>query len=331
MDKSRVLLSICIPTCNGVDYLIENLKVLKPQLINSEYSVELVISDNGTPDNKFSQLKSFLGEYGFPVRLFHHENNIGGRANFAYVVSQASGEYIFLLGDDDIMSPNFIEIICPLLSTSEYALIHFNFIYANEQLQDATLKTCGYEGTSVKYTPSDFLKRNEYDTTFMSSIVFLKKCWNQGLNHVRDEYYGYEWYAAVTWGILLEEKPCLFYFFPLCLQRNPPKPWAKDVPVFKYIGQGLLFKDLSRFSPGLFENKLALFRKIYYEQFYIDILKDPSYYEKYEKLYEQVLPAKDYRILKFCLHYKIAKLIGWYYWLKLKFKAVFIGINKLFR
>lgn len=329
MDNSTILLSICIPTCNGVDYLIENLEVLKPQLRNSNYCVELVISDNGTPDNKYNELRGYLSEFGFPVKLFHHDINIGGRANFAYVVSQACGEYIYLLGDDDIISPNFLDIICPILLTSKYSLVHFNFLWATEKLQVSSVLTKQYEGTSVSCSSASLLSNYNYDTTFMSSIVFLKKCWDEGLKHVRDEYYGYEWYAAIAWGIALTEKPCIFYYFPLCIQRNPPKPWAKDMPIFKYIGQGLLCKDLDNLVPGIFETKLALLKKNYYENFFIDILKDPSYYVKYESLFKQVLPSSDFRKLSFCLHCRLAKILGIYYWFKIKTNLILAGIKKL--
>lgn len=302
MKENNCLLSICIPTYNRADYLIENLDVLIPQLIKADYSIELLISDNGSTKENINKIEKYVAEQNFPIQLFHHDENIGGRANFAFVVSKAIGRYIYLLGDDDILAPNFIEKLGVLLQSQRYSLLYFNFFVADKNLQGAYLFSRIYKSNFEEFSPYEFLKRTDFDPTFMSSIVFLKECWDNGLSHVRDEYYGYEWFAAICWGLISQDKPCLFYFFPMCIQRNPPRIWAKDVPMFKYLGQGLLFKDLDIIKPGLYKSKINFLKKSYYDKFLVHISTDPQYYRKYQPLFRQVLTNKEYRTLGMCLY-----------------------------
>ena len=329
MKNSTVLLSICIPTYDRVDYLVENLNVLIPQIEDAKYSVEVIISDNGTPEERFEELKKYVEKQKIEIKLFHHNENIGGRANFAYAVSKANGTYIFLLGDDDILSPNLLEILYPLIESQQYSLIHFNYLCADANLQHSGLRTDKYEGVSQSMMPGEFLKNTNYDPTFMSSIVFLKECWDSGLTKVRDIYYGYEWYGAICWGLMLKSMPCLFYFFPLCLQRNPRRIWAKDTPIFKYIGQCALFKDLDALEPGLYMSKFVFLKTIYYEKFFVDLTSDPSYYQKYERDFEYALPNVFYNKVSRCLHSPFYKFFHVFYILKMKAKLIEYGIRKL--
>lgn len=320
-EISDILLSICIPTYNRAEYLVENLEVLIPQIEDSKYGVELIISDNGSTLENFNKIKEYVNEKKININLYHHEKNIGGRANFAYAVSMAKGMYVYLLGDDDILSPNLLEIICPTLNTHKYALIHFNYFVANERLQNPSLQSKYFDLCIKEMTPHEFLCNNDYDPSFMSSIIFLKECWDTGLEKVRDEYYGYEWMAAICWGVLLQEKKCMYYYFPLCLQRNPPRIWAKDTPIFKYIGIGQLFKDLDQISPGLLIPKIEYIDKIYYHKFFVDITKDPEYYRPYEKLFAEVL--KDKRKLHFCFIFPFSRLLHKYFFIKMKIISLY--------
>ena len=330
MKNSTVLLSICIPTYDRVNYLIENLDVLIPQIESAKYGVELIISDNGTPEKQYDELKNYVENQRIAIKLYHHHENIGGRANFVYAVSKANGTYVFLLGDDDILSPNLLEILFPFIGSQQYSLIHFNFLRADATLQHGGLNTSKYDGVVQKSSPGDFLRNTDYDPTFMSSIVFLKECWDTGITRVRDIYYGYEWYGAICWGLLLKKLPCLFYYFPLCIQRNPPRIWSKDTPIFKYIGQCALFKDLDTLEPGLYESKYNFLKTKYYEKFFIDLTLDQSYYQGFEDGFKYALPSAFYKKVHSCLHSPLYIFIPIFYTLEIKAKLIIYGFRKLF-
>ena len=128
---------------------------------------------------------------------------------------------------------------------------------------------------------------------------------------------------------MLKQMPCLFYFFPLCIQRNPPRIWEKDTPIFKYIGQCALFKDLDILESGLYQSKYNFLKKTYNEKFFIDLTSDPLYYQKYESGFMYALPNMFYKRIHFCIHSPFYKYIRMFYILKVKAKLINYGIRKL--
>ena len=96
-----MILSVCIPTYNRARYLKELLDALIPQLDRCQPdSVELIISDNCSTDGTFNLCKSIARSY---VRFWRNEINIGGDRNFLKCIQEAEGEYVWLVGDDDIV------------------------------------------------------------------------------------------------------------------------------------------------------------------------------------------------------------------------------------
>lgn len=94
-------LSICIPTWNRVDFLKENVEQILNELQKiPNFAIEVVISDNASTDETQKYCENLVSENSF-VTYKRNANNIGANANFQQVIELASGEYTWLLGDDD--------------------------------------------------------------------------------------------------------------------------------------------------------------------------------------------------------------------------------------
>jgi abequosyltransferase len=122
--REKPLLTIAIPTYNRARYLRELLEVLLDQL-REESRVELIISDNATPDETPAVVEEFV-DRGLNVRYLRNEVNIGPDANFLQCFHMATGKYVWIFGDDDIIVPDGISKVLALLTDSEYALIYMS-------------------------------------------------------------------------------------------------------------------------------------------------------------------------------------------------------------
>jgi glycosyltransferase involved in cell wall biosynthesis len=101
-----VLLTIYIPTFNRLD-IGPCLESIVPQLVDG---VELIVSDNDP--NGFAE--SFARK--FPqVQYSKRLKNIDGDPNVFRGVTQGSGKYVWVFGDDDTMLPKTIEMLLPML------------------------------------------------------------------------------------------------------------------------------------------------------------------------------------------------------------------------
>ena len=80
MGAEPFLLTIAIPTYNRSRYLARLLESLLPQL-KGESRVELIISDNASPDETQATVEEYRLR-GLDFRFIRNETNIGAEANF---------------------------------------------------------------------------------------------------------------------------------------------------------------------------------------------------------------------------------------------------------
>ena len=106
MKRQCPVLSICIPTYNRLPYLRELFGFLLPQIDLVENGmVELVVSDNVSTDGTADYLRSIHRDY---LRRWTNETNIGGDRNFLKCIQEARGDYVWLVGDDDLVAPDAV-------------------------------------------------------------------------------------------------------------------------------------------------------------------------------------------------------------------------------
>lgn len=118
-----IKLSLCIPTYNRLKYLGELVPMLLPQIAvanHAEVHVELLISDNASTDGTDAYLKA-LSCPG--LCLYRNNTNIGGDHNIFACIARASGEYVWLVGDDEIVEPDGVARVLVLLSENRFSLM----------------------------------------------------------------------------------------------------------------------------------------------------------------------------------------------------------------
>lgn len=116
-----ILLTIAIPTYNRCCYLKELLAEITYQMDSiSTRNIEILVIDNASTDDT---PKILAGLDKYYLRCIRNNMNIGGDKNFLECIKNGVGEYIWLFGDDEIMSPNAIAKTLTLLSTSPGLLV----------------------------------------------------------------------------------------------------------------------------------------------------------------------------------------------------------------
>lgn len=181
------LLSICIPTYNRKDCLIQCLESILHQPIFSD--VEIVISDNASTDGTDLQVKKYILQY--PNIIYsRNEENIGFDRNMLKVISLASGKYCLFIWDDDAFFDDSLQNIINILieGRAKYYITN-NWGYNQTLLSPAVL----YPSLPIKenqFYPSliDFILSLQPDRIKtvgffwgMSGQIFLKKRWDNFL------------------------------------------------------------------------------------------------------------------------------------------------------
>lgn len=167
-SSERPLLTIAIPTYNRSRCLAQLLEILAPQLAG-ESRVELVISDNASPDDTSSVVASFRGK-GLSLIYDREEENIGPDANFLKCFREARGKYLWIFGDDDIILPGSLRKVLDLLSENECDLIHVGFLSSSDTLVLERF-TCVPIKAEIIEDSSEMVRRANHSLSFISANI----------------------------------------------------------------------------------------------------------------------------------------------------------------
>jgi len=173
MENRQPLLSICIPTFNRAEFLEGSLKCFEEQLRDIDKSeIELYVSDNCSEDYT-PQVVQLAIQRGLPIIYNRNGQNLGPDKNFLLCMQRASGKYIWLLGDDDLLRPNTVKYILDLLRNHDYGLIHLSVLSNENNLPEIQ----EYDNLE------NFFKTVSFWITFMSGSIFLKESVSQVKSH----------------------------------------------------------------------------------------------------------------------------------------------------
>lgn len=160
MSDQKPLLSICIPTYNRSSFLRVMLQALLPQVAECGDQVEVWVIDNASPDETPAVVEESraLG----PFHYCRNESNIGPLLNVLKGPCElATGEFVWVLGDHNLMMPGALSrIILELRSHPQFRLFYANFNCARYPEHWPDLAINGFSGTT-EYIANPDLENSE--------------------------------------------------------------------------------------------------------------------------------------------------------------------------
>lgn len=105
-EKETLIFSICIPVYKGSHILGKALDSIFNQKFDGEF--EVIIGED-TPlefSNEIKKVEELIGEYdSSKIKYIKNQKNLTYAINLQNIVSLASGKYLFLMAQDDVLSP----------------------------------------------------------------------------------------------------------------------------------------------------------------------------------------------------------------------------------
>lgn len=157
------LLSICFPTYNRAECIGEQLKRLSSVDKSVLEDVEVIVSDNCSPDNTRDVIMSYKSNLDFQYN--RNEKNLGPDENYLYCFSHATGKFIWLVGDDDYLIPENLHVVLETLKNKDLGFLYIkprsnpeSPVFKEYSSKELLLKEMGFY---ITFLTSSVI-RNEY-------------------------------------------------------------------------------------------------------------------------------------------------------------------------
>jgi glycosyltransferase involved in cell wall biosynthesis len=193
--ESNKILSICIPTYNRANLLSNLLNSISIANINS-IIVEICISDNNSSDNTLEIIDYYSKK--LPINYKSNCENIGGVRNILEVVKMATGKFVWILGDDDLIIPSHFDYFFNLLlNNQDLDFFFLNSIHSKNISESLDLMLLPNKADdSLLFSKKDFngvmdfknMINPDFTFDFLGGIylsVFSNKHWQENI-HIID-------------------------------------------------------------------------------------------------------------------------------------------------
>ena len=123
----KPLISFLLVTYKQEKFVIDALK----GAVNQDYdNLEIIVSDDCSPDKTFEKIQAFIASYHGPHTIIanRNEKNLGLVGNLNKAFTMAKGEYIVMAAGDDIAFPERSKISYDAIINSGVSSVSFSYV-----------------------------------------------------------------------------------------------------------------------------------------------------------------------------------------------------------
>lgn len=117
-------LSICIPTYNRAAHLANCLHSIVKNKSGSQVDFQVCVSDNCSTDE--TEKAVLTAQQHIAIKYRKNAANLGIPRNFLNAVEMADGEFIWLIGDDDLLLPDALDRVSELIN--KYPAVDYFYV-----------------------------------------------------------------------------------------------------------------------------------------------------------------------------------------------------------
>lgn len=291
MDN-QPLVSICVITYRSAEYVLETLESAYRQ---SYQNIELIVSDDHSPDNTVDICRKWLVSHKdrfVRTELVVAPENMGTTANYNRAIYASKGEWIKTIDGDDILTENCIKDNVEFILTHPDAKFIFSdfivFSVVNGKREE---KDSGFQKKTSQFFASDaenqlkqLLKRNilPSPTSFLHGNTIKHYGFNENYKYIEDAPMwikltseGYKMYSFDKITALYRHQESVSksserFFSPLFYQSAVPFFWIGRYPYLKKYNMTKEYDEfrktflLYELADLLLNNKKGFFQNIVY-------------------------------------------------------------------
>ncbi|MBO2009524.1 glycosyltransferase family 2 protein [Hymenobacter negativus] len=169
---NRPILSIGIPTYNRAPLLKLCLENLFNQLAEYAEVVEVLVSNNASTDHTKQIVESFQEQYK-QLRYSENQTNGGPDFNIAKCFELATAKYVWVFSDDDLLLPNALKYIIPLLQNHELGILFLKPNFYRNSIDEFKPKESAFS-YELYNDPYKLMEEEHYWLTYISGVIINK-------------------------------------------------------------------------------------------------------------------------------------------------------------
>jgi len=237
--NNHITLSICLPTYNRANYLNKLLNIIKQQVFPN---VEIVISNNASIDNTQIVIEQFIKNNAhIKIVQINQPTNIGFDKNVLSVIMAASGDYCWLVSDDDTILPDAINNILNLINSKpETSLFVTNYSRFDAKQNKITAKTMMNLPTDIALndcnkfyfipTPKSYFYILGTNMITMSANIFKRSLWIEASQNTQ-QFIGLNFIHIFILTKIMSRHPSLYFISKPQVQYlcNNHRQWNNDI------------------------------------------------------------------------------------------------------
>lgn len=227
--KINKLLSIYVPTYNRCNKVCDQVTWLLEECSGFSDKIEIVVNDNGSEDGTEKALSDMQRQYRGGFQYHRNSCNVGIVGN-AYMSDElTTGQYIWIIGDDDPLSRGVVGKVLGLLE--EYPDLYYIFLNYKIMLGERTLQEKAYDGAGGyfpeghKYVMEDFAGRSSM-LILTSTSIYKREILHKTIELLpldRIERYSWSYLTAL---IAIKGHPSYFCSDICAVNQQGEKSWA---------------------------------------------------------------------------------------------------------
>lgn len=242
------LLSITIPTFNrakDLEACLESIALQIREVPALNDLVEVVISDNCSPDNTESVARKYQSEFANFVYV-KNETNVGFDRNTLNVVTHATSTYCWYLGDDDVIQNGGIELVVNRLKDGLHDVMT---VEATPTKSDSlhAIKKSYPESALIEVSDGNEFYFKGYCQGGFSVLIFNREMWMSLVD--TEDYLTYWLYYETVLKMLVATKKKILYVSEPVIVTGQDCRWSENgTELFTFINSNLLMEKMIRFG-----------------------------------------------------------------------------------
>ena len=205
-------IEIVLSTYNGSSYVVEQLESLLAQSCPADI---VTIADDGSTDNCYELVASFISSNSLPWKLRSNSKNIGWKESFGRLIMSATGDYVFPCDQDDIWDRNKLKTMSAVMDDNPHIDVLASTVYPI--YEDGSHKS--YSDSTVGIANNQMSLFSDYSRILTVSRPGCSYCIRRSFVDEIREYWDYNrphdlqlWtYAAVKGTLGLIDDPLVIF------------------------------------------------------------------------------------------------------------------------